>query len=221
MGFVVAERKYIWQELIGSDTVSYGLDVLKRDYLERRIPSSRNTDIRFFSCLFITMRISPNFKKSNISSMPSNVVCNTAFVLLSSAWAIIFDFLICVYNTTQNCSLMQFISFCKQQSIRLIYFVSNSYQRHFFATRLSHKSLWYDVQSFKNLSLPMRAKTGSNTMWDKWKRPRKRSKSMSPLRLLHSEPGITRYILKIIYILCDNTPPGQNLARPMLIICVM
>ena len=35
MGFVVVERKYIWQELIGSDTVSYGLDVLKRDYLEK------------------------------------------------------------------------------------------------------------------------------------------------------------------------------------------
>ena len=32
----------------------------------------------------------------------------------------------------------------------------------------------------------MRAKTGSGTMWDKWKRPRKQSKSMSPRRLTRS-----------------------------------
>ena len=35
MRFVMVERKYIWRELIGSYTVSYGLEVLKRDYLEK------------------------------------------------------------------------------------------------------------------------------------------------------------------------------------------
>ena len=55
---------------------------------------------------------------------------------------------------------MQLISFCKQQSIRLIYFVSNSYQKYFFATTLPHKSLWYDVQSFKNYLFPWEQKLG-------------------------------------------------------------
>ena len=32
-GICYGRKKYIWQELIGSNTVSYGLDVLKRDYL--------------------------------------------------------------------------------------------------------------------------------------------------------------------------------------------